>query len=109
MVVSGRRSFVGSLLERAEQLKRERDEQALLAAAAERAMIAGEMHDIVSQSLTVMIAFAHGSVEMRRIDPQRATVFNAAGRPDRHYCPGRPTSNVASWRSGLKKRNLPAS
>jgi signal transduction histidine kinase len=73
LVVSGRRSYVRSLIERAEQLKRERDQQALLAAAAERASIAREMHDIVSHSLTVMITLAHGAAEMGKIDPDRAT------------------------------------
>jgi len=73
MAVSGRRSYVSSLIERAEQLRRERDQQALLAAAAERASIAREMHDIISHSLTVMIALAHGSAEMGKIDPTQAT------------------------------------
>lgn len=73
MAVSARRSYVSSLIERAEQLRRERDQQALLAGAAERASIAREMHDIVSHSLTVMIALAHGSAEMGMIDPTQAT------------------------------------
>jgi signal transduction histidine kinase len=73
MAVSGRRSYVSSLIERAEQLTRERDQQSLLAAAAERALITREMHDIVSHSLTVMVALAHGSAELGKIDPGRAT------------------------------------
>ena len=73
MAVRSRRSYVGSLIERGEQLVRERDQQALLAAAAERALIAREMHDIVSHSLTVMVALANGSAEMGRTNPERAT------------------------------------
>ena len=73
MVVSGRRRYVSALIERAEQLKRERDQHALLAAAAERASIAREMHDIVSHSLTVMVALAHGSAELGKTNSERAT------------------------------------
>ena len=45
----------------AERLERERDQQAQLAAAAERARIAREMHDIVAHNIAVMIALADGA------------------------------------------------
>jgi signal transduction histidine kinase len=62
-----RRALVASLHERAARLEFERDQEGRLSAAAERARIAREMHDIVSHNLTVMIGladgatFAHGS------------------------------------------------
>jgi signal transduction histidine kinase len=65
-VVSGvhlraRRLYVASLLERATQLELERDQQARLAAAAERARIAREMHDVIAHSLAVVISLANGA------------------------------------------------
>ena len=49
-----------SLAERAARLERERDQQAQIATAAERARIAREMHDVVAHSLSVVIAQADG-------------------------------------------------
>ncbi|GAA3334774.1 hypothetical protein HP467_07000 [Curtobacterium albidum] len=59
--VRNRRQYTQALIARAEQLTRERDQQAQLAATAERARIAREMHDIVSHSLTVMVRLAEGA------------------------------------------------
>lgn len=59
--VGNRRRYLGALVDRARQLAVERDQQAQIATAAERARIAREMHDIVSHSLTVMITLAEGS------------------------------------------------
>jgi signal transduction histidine kinase len=56
-----RRALVASLHERAERLERERDQQGLLAAAAERARIARELHDVVAHNVSVMIALADGA------------------------------------------------
>ncbi|WP_312624413.1 histidine kinase [Pseudofrankia sp. BMG5.37] len=56
-----RRAYVASIADRAERAERERDQQALLAAAGERARIAREMHDIVAHNLSVMIALADGA------------------------------------------------
>ena len=61
LVIRQRRQLLASLQERAARLERERDQQAELGAAAERARIAREMHDIVSHNLTVMIALADGA------------------------------------------------
>jgi signal transduction histidine kinase len=58
LMVRQRRELLHSLEDRAARLERERDQQAALGAAAERARIAREMHDIVSHNLTVMIALA---------------------------------------------------
>lgn len=59
--VGSRRRYEAALIDRAHQLAVERDQQGQLATAAERARIAREMHDIVSHSLTMMIALAEGS------------------------------------------------
>ena len=56
-----RRAYLASLTDRAARLERERDQQAQIAAAAERARIAREMHDVVAHNLSVMIALADGA------------------------------------------------
>jgi signal transduction histidine kinase len=70
--VRTRRAYLATLEDRAEQLERERDQQGRLAAAAERARIAREMHDIVAHNLSVMIALADGAGYMSEQDPKRA-------------------------------------
>lgn len=59
--VGNRRRYLQAVLDRSRQLLVERDQQAELAAAAERERIAREMHDIVSHSLTVIVALAEGA------------------------------------------------
>jgi len=56
-----RRAYLEELHDRAERLERERDQQKELAAAAERARITREMHDIVAHNLAVMIALSDGA------------------------------------------------
>lgn len=51
---------VETLAERAARLERERDQQVIIATAAERARIAREMHDVVAHSLSIIIAQADG-------------------------------------------------
>ena len=70
--IGNRRRYVVALLDRAAQLARERDQQARLAAAAERSRIAREMHDIVSHGLTVMVTLADGSAATAAAQPERA-------------------------------------
>jgi signal transduction histidine kinase len=67
-----RRQHVAALRERADQLERERDQQARLATAAERARIAREMHDVVAHNLSVMIALADGARLTEAQDPGEA-------------------------------------
>jgi signal transduction histidine kinase len=71
--VRHRRALLASLEDRAARLELERDQQGLLAAAAERARIAREMHDIVAHNLTVMIALADGAVFAADRAPEKAT------------------------------------
>jgi len=70
--VGNRRRYLSALIDRAQQLARERDQQAVIAAAAERSRIAREMHDIVSHSLTVMITLADGSSRLVASAPDRS-------------------------------------
>jgi signal transduction histidine kinase len=59
--------------ERARRLEIERDQQAAIAAAAERTRIARELHDIVSHSLSVVITLADAAAVVSRLDPGRGT------------------------------------
>jgi signal transduction histidine kinase len=72
ITIRQRRALLASLHEKAARLEFERDQQGLLAAAAERARIAREMHDIVAHNLSVMIALADGAGYAMDISPERA-------------------------------------
>jgi signal transduction histidine kinase len=67
-----RRALLASLQERAARLEFERDQEGRLGAAAERARIAREMHDIVSHNLTVMIGLADGATYALESSPEAA-------------------------------------
>ncbi len=67
-----RRALIASLRERAARLEFERDQEGRLGAAAERARIAREMHDIVSHNLTVMIGLADGAAYAHEGSPEVA-------------------------------------
>jgi len=79
-----RRAYLAELHDRAERLERERDQQGALAAAAERARIAREMHDIVAHHLTVMVTLSEAAVAASAASPERATevmrTVSATGR-----------------------------
>jgi signal transduction histidine kinase len=70
--VHNRRLHIADLVERTNQLERERDQQAQIATAAERNRIAREMHDVVAHSLTVMVALADGAGVALQRHPDRA-------------------------------------
>ena len=79
-----RRALVASLHERAERLERERDQQGELAAAAERARIARELHDVVAHNVSVMIALSDGASYAIEDDPARAkSAMRTASRTGR--------------------------
>jgi signal transduction histidine kinase len=84
LYINARRALFEQLRERAEQLERERDQQGALAAAAERARIAREMHDIVAHHLTVMVALADGAAAQSERSPAEAAeamrAVSATGR-----------------------------
>jgi signal transduction histidine kinase len=67
-----RRELLASLQEKAARLEVERDQEGRLGAAAERARIAREMHDIVAHNLSVMIALAEGATYTMDASPERA-------------------------------------
>ncbi|MEU1625275.1 sensor histidine kinase [Streptomyces sp. NPDC020096] len=67
-----RRAYLAALEDRAARLERERDQRAQLAVAGERARIAREMHDIVTHSLSVMVALADGAAFAAPRAPEKA-------------------------------------
>ncbi|MGC0421324.1 sensor histidine kinase [Embleya sp. AB8] len=67
-----RRAFYAELEERATRLEFERDQQAQLAAAAERARIARELHDVVAHNVSVMVVQADGAAYTIDASPERA-------------------------------------
>jgi signal transduction histidine kinase len=69
-VASGSR-YLAWMDERARRLEFERDQQAVIAAAAERTRIARDLHDIVSHSLSVVITLADAAAVVGRADPAR--------------------------------------
>ncbi|MBW9214054.1 sensor histidine kinase [Mumia sp. zg.B53] len=68
-----RREYVVGLEERARQLERDAEQQAQIAAAAERARIAREMHDVVAHSLSVIVVQADGALYASRTRPEAAS------------------------------------
>ncbi|MER6831771.1 sensor histidine kinase [Streptosporangium sp. NPDC000563] len=67
-----RRRYLEGLEERAERAERDRDQQARLAAAAERARIARELHDVVAHNVSVIIVQADGAGYAIDRDPEQA-------------------------------------
>jgi signal transduction histidine kinase len=67
-----RRQYIVGLRERAEQAERERETNARIAVAGERARIAREIHDIVSHSLSVVVVMSDGAASKVETEPERA-------------------------------------
>jgi signal transduction histidine kinase len=67
-----RLAYLAELRDRAARLERERDQQGALAAAAERARIAREMHDIVAHHLTVMVTLSDAAIAVSDSSPERS-------------------------------------
>ncbi len=79
-----RRAYYANLEERAARLERERDAQARIAAVAERARIARELHDVIAHNVSVMVVQADGASYALASDPVRAkealAAISATGR-----------------------------
>jgi signal transduction histidine kinase len=73
--VRTRRAYLAALEDRAARAEHERDQQAQIAAAAERARIAREMHDVVAHNIAVMIALADGAAYTTASNPAQATAI----------------------------------
>jgi signal transduction histidine kinase len=67
-----RRAYSAALEERAARAERERDAQGQIAAAAERARIARELHDVIAHNLSVMVAQADGGAYAFDATPERS-------------------------------------
>jgi signal transduction histidine kinase len=67
-----RRAYSAALEERAVRAERERDAQAQIAVAAERARIARELHDVIAHNLSVMVAQADGGAYAFAATPERS-------------------------------------
>ena len=105
VVVRALRSQIDWFAERAARLEFERDQQTFLAAAAERARIAREMHDVVSHNIQVMVTLADAAAVAQRADP--------AGPPKRcTTCPTRGARRSATcggcWDSCATAKTPPA-
>ncbi|WP_406861830.1 histidine kinase [Streptomyces sp. HUAS MG47] len=72
IAVRSRRDYTAALVERARRLEVERDQQARLAAAAERNRIARDMHDIIGHNLSVITGLADGGSYAAARNPERA-------------------------------------
>ncbi|WP_030864057.1 sensor histidine kinase [Streptomyces sp. NRRL S-37] len=72
ITVRTRQNYTEALEDRARRLETERDQQAQLAAAAERARIAREMHDIIGHNLSVITGLADGGRYAAGKSPARA-------------------------------------
>ncbi|MFG2723267.1 sensor histidine kinase [Streptomyces sp. NPDC048416] len=67
-----RKAYFAELEERATRLEREREAQAKVAVAAERARIARELHDVVAHNVSVMVVQADGAAYVMDSSPEQA-------------------------------------
>ncbi|MET9885994.1 sensor histidine kinase [Streptomyces sp. NPDC006430] len=67
-----RRAYYAQLIERNQRLEKEREAQAKVAVAAERARIARELHDVVAHNVSVMVVQADGAAYVMDVAPEQA-------------------------------------
>ncbi|MFC6984720.1 sensor histidine kinase [Streptomyces cirratus] len=67
-----RRAYYAQLVERNQRLEKEREAQAKVAVAAERARIARELHDVVAHNVSVMVVQADGAAYVMDVAPEQA-------------------------------------
>ncbi|MFG2874981.1 sensor histidine kinase [Streptomyces sp. NPDC048337] len=67
-----RRAYYAQLIERNQRLEKEREAQAKVAVAAERARIARELHDVVAHNVSVMVVQADGAAYVMDAAPEQA-------------------------------------
>ncbi|MFJ7155079.1 sensor histidine kinase [Streptomyces sp. NPDC101118] len=70
--VRTRRAYFAQLEERNRRLEKEREAQAKVAVAAERARIARELHDVVAHNVSVMVVQADGAAYVMDVAPEQA-------------------------------------
>jgi len=82
--MGARRAYQHEVEQRLAMLETERDQQAAIAVAAERARIARELHDVVAHSVSVMVVQADGAGYALRSEPELAeramSTISATGR-----------------------------
>lgn len=84
ITVRTRQNYTEALEDRARRLETERDQQARIATAAERARIAREMHDIIGHNLSVITGLADGGKYAATKSPDRAAqALDAIGTTSR--------------------------
>src|ERR1700722_12643201 len=67
-----RHAYLAELRDRAARLERGRDQQGAVAAGAERARVAREMHDIVAHHLTVMVTLSDAAIAVSDASAERS-------------------------------------
>ncbi|MEU9373586.1 sensor histidine kinase [Streptomyces sp. NPDC048255] len=67
-----RRAYYAQLIERNQRLENQREAQAKVAVAAERARIARELHDVVAHNVSVMVVQADGAAYVMDVAPEQA-------------------------------------
>ncbi len=84
VTIRTRENYTEALEDRARRLEIERDQQARIATAAERARIAREMHDIIGHHLSVITGLADGGKYAAARSPERAAqALDAIGTTSR--------------------------
>ena len=111
LYVGTRRAYLAELRERARSLERDRERDSALAAAAERARIAREMHDSVAHHLTVIVALSDGALAAVTRAPAEAAdaIRDVSGTARQALAEARSLLGVLRADSGQELRQpLPA-